>query len=884
MGIENRLEPNAAKVMQILREGDAVLLTSGTALAADWKRRLVEAAGDGVCATPRVYGWSQWLAELASRADDLPVPLGELQEQLLWERVIRADRDTADAASIRGLARHASRAYALMREYRIDARELAGEGEEAEAFYRWVAGMQRELATMERLLAADLPEMLQPELGRWVGERYILLDGFTEHTPMQQALLQALREVGMRLESVSGAEASAKLTLTSCNGADAEYRHVAQRIATHLASDPQSRIGVLLSRQVQDAGRLRRILNEFLLPHELATVATREDLQAAQMIGEPLSAAPLVNQLLRLLQLAGKTGAEFAAFSPLLFSPGLKGYAAEREARARFDAMLRENNRHYVGFKSLLGMREIQCMPQLSSVLKALLVWDATSRPAGEWVRAVHALLQGAGYLEAEAEGRSSSDIRQLNAFRECLASLAAVDAVQLRMSWSVFLSLLASRCHATLLGIPAYLPGVCVLPLEQAPGMRFDAVFAIGFDEEALPLPARPAPLLPFSVQRRHGLPGATAAQAFEESEILWRQVLASAPVVHASFARSREEHELGPSPLLVGIAAEVDDATINVSTQAGMQEYDDAPAVPLRAEEQVSGGSFLVRSQSACPFRAFATHRLDIVPLGETTPGIEAKDKGSLLHAALEYIWTHIRSQSELAALDEERLAALVEAAVEHAWHVTRLSVPGTTRDFEHQRMRRALGEWLEVERKRPPFSVERCEKVYRLHLPEDGKVRFELRLKADRIDRDDGGRKILIDYKSGRKQSPGEWIGERMREPQLPLYAIAEGLGGQDAVCFARVRSGDMGFEGLSGVDTGIKGIELCDGKRNRPEDWPELLAEWREEIDALAGEFVAGRAEVVPRNPAACAWCGLEAVCRIGEIGFADEGIDDAGERV
>ena len=98
---------------------------------------------------------------------------------------------------------------------------------------------------------------------------------------------------------------------------------------------------------------------------------------------------------------------------------------------------------------------------------------------------------------------------------------------------------------------------------------------------------------------------------------------------------------------------------------------------------------------------------------PLYLSTPGIEAKDKGSLLHAALEYIWTHIRSQAELMALSEEDSAVLIQAAVDHAWQSIGLSVSASTEAFERERMARVLGEWLALECTRPAFEVEQCEK---------------------------------------------------------------------------------------------------------------------------------------------------------------------------
>jgi len=46
--------------------------------------------------------------------------------------------------------------------------------------------------------------------------------------------------------------------------------------------------------------------------------------------------------------------------------------------------------------------------------------------------------------------------------------------------------------------------------------------------------------------------------------------------------------------------------------------------------------------------------------------------------------------------------------------------------------------------------------------------------------------------------------------------------------------------------------------------------EQIIDWREAIEQLARDFVAGRAEVDPREyPKTCAHCGQEALCRISE---------------
>ena len=183
--------------------------------------------------------------------------------------------------------------------------------------------------------------------------------------------------------------------------------------------------------------------------------------------------------------------------------------------------------------------------------------------------------------------------------------------------------------------------------------------------------------------------------------------------------------------------------------------------------------------------------------------------------------------------------------------------------------------LNQWLDIECERPDFEVVAIESPFTLHLPENGDRQLAVQIKADRMDRDAEGSIILIDYKTGAPQSFRKWLGERIEEPQLPIYAVAAGLTENDVVAYGRLRTGQIGFEGLSGKVSGIRGITAFDGKRGAPEDWHEVLTHWREQIDVLAAEFVAGRSEVAPRDKKACRYCGLEALCRIDERGFTED---------
>jgi hypothetical protein len=138
------------------------------------------------------------------------------------------------------------------------------------------------------------------------------------------------------------------------------------------------------------------------------------------------------------------------------------------------------------------------------------------------------------------------------------------------------------------------------------------------------------------------------------------------------------------------------------------------------------------------------------------------------------------------------------------------------------------------------------------------------------------------VLIDYKTGRATKSAWTPDPRIADPQLPAYALA--LPAPPAgIAFARLAPDSMAFDGLAETDAGMPGVAaLRDAKRGWRDfdDWRALLAAWRGHLEALAESFVAGRAEVDPRDPQACRYCDLHALCRIQERQPIGRWLEDA----
>jgi ATP-dependent helicase/DNAse subunit B len=157
---------------------------------------------------------------------------------------------------------------------------------------------------------------------------------------------------------------------------------------------------------------------------------------------------------------------------------------------------------------------------------------------------------------------------------------------------------------------------------------------------------------------------------------------------------------------------------------------------------------------------------------------------------------------------------------------------------------------------------------------------------RQNLDRIDRLNDKSLLVIDYKTG-LVSPKLWELPRPDDVQLPLYAgfaldPDEELGG---LAFARVRSGKaQGFTGYVG-DASARLLPNLTARSALVKDkfTAEQLLDWRDTIEQLAADFLAGRAEVDPRDyPNTCEYCGLESLCRIAENRALLDPAEDPGE--
>lgn len=874
--------------------GESIILCANHRLARHLRAehdRAQAASGKSVWAPLTALTPGAWLDGVIAEAllaGEIPaaraprLALSTMQERLLWEEAIAAtvsegENDGTDALFDReGLAALAAEANDLCEVWNLKPDSQAGE--ETKRFLEWRRHVRQQCQMHGWLEPARLRAWQILCLAEGAGRlpTSVAFAGFDRDTPQDEELKRVLAARGVAVsEFVLGGAQPGQTTVVACDDRRAECRAVAAWAAARIARDSGARLGIV----VPELGSVREMLvaslDDALHPEALLPANAEQARCYNVSLGAPLARTPVAAVALSLLQVAANLRrCEQTALGELLRGPYWSACVSEADARARLDAAMRRHLPPRVGLSRLLNLaRRMEKrgpkLPKTLAHLEALL--RAADEQAGRrfpsaWAGVFAELLSNAGWPGERA--LSSREWQAREALRETLEGLASLDAVLGKTSFAeavrqlaraarerVFQPETVGRANVEVMG-----------PLEAA-GLEFDALWVLGMNDGAWPPPPRPNPLLPAVLQRRAKSSNASAEVQLEFARRVQHRLLHAAPEVTFSWARAEGDRQLRPSPLLVGMeeGRALQPVVSVVAARVGrgrMESLDDHRAPPVAAGEKLEGGTALLRAQALCPAWAFYRYRLGAKLLDEAIEGLDAMDRGTLLHRVMEAFWKG-RGQAQLLAMSEAERGEAVRAAVTSAFagfdaeRAERAEpLPARFAALERQRLETLLMAWLRLELARPmPFSVLACEQKAEVEI--EG---IALALKVDRIDELEDGRRLILDYKTGDPKVK-DWEGERIAEPQLPVYAT---YGGDEpaGVTFAKVRADDCAFVGLGeegGMIQGVKGVE----------DWAATLDAWRAAIATVAREIREGHAAVSFAREEDLKYCEVLPLLRLPE---------------
>jgi exodeoxyribonuclease-5 len=277
-------------------------------------------------------------------------------------------------------------------------------------------------------------------------------------------------------------------------------------------------------------------------------------------------------------------------------------------------------------------------------------------RGAVAWAESFGACLAAWGWPgEAPLDSEAFQAARH---FRESLRELAALAVVAPEFSGSQALAELRRLAMAPFQPESGE-PAVFVLDAYEDPGVRFDSLWVAGLGAAAWPRPVAIDPLLPIEIQRRLGMPCATAVDCVAEARSIIGAWRAQASELVLSWPRRENDTDVDGTPLLPAEAAPLARPAPQSSRErlmhaaAVLEPWSDDHAPPLRVAA-AHGGARVLELQSQCPFRAFAELRLRAEPLEEPLAGVDRRLRGVVLHLALQQFWLELGSQRALLQLD--------------------------------------------------------------------------------------------------------------------------------------------------------------------------------------------------------------------------------------
>jgi probable DNA repair protein len=805
-------------------------------------------------------------ARYSSLAARLPLLLGAAQERALWEAVLRASDLGGALLAVPQAAADCARAWELAQGWRLAGALGALPGnEDAEAFAAWSKEYVRRCAREGHTDAARLADVLAPLLGDAVlrKPRVLVAYAFEDCTPQARAFLDACAGAGIDVRSGAPEGGRAQAQRKVFPSARAELEAAAQWARARLEGGA-ARIGVVVPELGQRRREVARVFARCLHPGHNLPGEERRALPFNLSLGAPLADYPVVRAALSVLELAAQE-VPFEQASRLVRSPFIAGASSEMAPRALLDAALRSRAPAKLGLGKLIAL--IQVAPVLRQSLEKLYAVPRMETGAPHaWARHYTDLLAAIGF---PGERSLDSDEFQARAkWNETLAEFARLERVAPKLSAARALGTLRRLCADTLFQPESPAAPIQVLGTLESLGLEFDALWVSGLTDEAWPLRARAHPFLPPALQKKAGIPEASADRTLARCRSItqgWLQAAREVVVSHPAF---EEDRALIASPLICGVPGV--SGTPQTKIPARYRDLlfaarkldsfvdDQAPALPTRTPK---GGTRILVDQAACPFRAFARHRLRAEALDEPVDGPDAMVRGSLLHALMKSLWGDLKGSAGLQGDVGPAIARAAQAAVDEV----KLEEPFAA--LERTRLAKLAREWLEVERARAPFSVVAREEVRTL-----AAGGLQLNGRIDRLDRLEAGGHALIDYKTG-NPTPNDWLGERPNDPQLPLYALnaAEPV---SALAFAKLKTGAMRFTGFARAKDALPKVKEA-------ENWEALLAGWQAELDRLGAGFAAGEARVDPKDLlVTCRYCDLQPLCRVHErlSALGDEGED------
>lgn len=829
-------------------ESATVIVTASRRLARDLHQEHTrQQIGNGHDAwrTAQIYFRDDWLNRLIDSADQTrpwPVRIDQNSSAILWERCL-AKHTPDPLLSFANAVRLSRRSWQRLHEHAVPLEEVTRSfrSTDQRQFARAAMTYYEILRSNNWIDAALLPSVVAEALESRtiVAPATVLIAGFDRLSPAMERIIEQLQQQNCKVDVSGVVDRNNRLVGCTYRDRQQELRAAGFWARRFLRKSPHARVAIICPDLQGNSAAAARLVREGLAPGwQYAGEASRNAVDVSY--GQRLCDFPAISVALLLLRWL-QQGLPSRDIGILLRSPFIASQSVT--GRSRFELELRrwpDRAWTHASLASLLrGRDESEDTRCWFAAMKQVVAFTEEHRGDASpalWAERFDRFLAAVGWPgEAVLD---SAGYQLLNRWRTMLSEFAATGLVMPRRSMSTAIDRICSMASEVIFQPELEGSIVQLLGTLEASGLTFDAAWVCGMDSTRWPPPPNALALVARAIQEKYSMPDATPHDSVEFAELVLGRIRASATEVVLSWASSDGETELSPSRLLSSLSVTTDESltdpgwhALHLQAPADLVSVQTDPAPPVLPGEKVAGGANTVQMQASEPFTAFANGRLRIKDIPVFESGLSAALKGSILHQALHAFLAGQPDSGTIAAWTHTEIGERIDRALSLVFVPARLHLDATHRKllgFERQRLRTIMKKFVEAERTRPPFAVEKVE-----HDIDFEHFGVRLALRVDRIDRLADNSRLIIDYKTGTPKALLDKDGNLV-DLQLVVYAMAAGepIGG---LALINIDSRAITYKGTGGS---------VDWDPKRRADWAERLAAWIKNADSALHKLAMG----------------------------------------
>jgi ATP-dependent helicase/nuclease subunit B len=860
---------------------ETVFLTPNRRLAAALSKKYQSEQtrlGKKTWKTPSILPFPNWLEKiwrdyLHRDMQTAPILLSSQQETIIWEMILRQSKERDLFYQVSRTAEMAKAAWNTLRQWEVDFETLSGRTE-VDSFVTWSTQFAEFCDKYNYIDSASLIHQVITKIqeNKITLPKKILLAGFTEFNPQQKKLLDLCKESNCEIIENALDLQEKVCQRIALDDSETELKTMAKFAKTIHDKDPNAKIGCVISNLEDRRDEVIRIFSD-VFRKKNSTHLNYFDLPFNISAGKMLSAYPIIHCALQLLKSASQK-ISIENLISLIRSPFLGEAEQEKILRAKLNNQFKQTYIHPIFLEKII--QDFDSCPALSKRLTAFfkkISEHQDALPLSQWSNIFTDLLDIIAWPGERSINSPEYQIIQ-HSWIPLLEQFSALDNFLPAQHYQNALHYLIHLASNTVFQPQSPEAPIQILGMLEAVELSFDYLWVMGMDDLAWPTAAKPNPFIPVTLQKTLNMPNANASRELIYCQKITEQLKRSGQHVIFSHARKNEHAALRASALIQDLREivlsdlqlkEFSSALHDVFQSAQRENYIDTQAPALVGENTIRGGATVFKLQSECPFRAFSEIRLQTKKKETPSLGFDAKDRGIIIHKTLELIWNELKNSTTLNLLSDAELKKLIQKHANKAIYLMKKKSFDTKYlSLELKRVERLVWKWLQIEKKRPPFSVLLNEQDTTATINQ-----LTVKLRIDRVDELEDGQKFIIDYKTRENNSQAYWFEERIAEPQLPLYSMLD-PDNTIAIAFAEIHPRSVEFVGVCENDIGIAGIKtLHKIKSAKQTTWNEQIQSWKNILEKLSDDFHQGIAETNPKKEQTCEQCGLQSLCRIYE---------------